>query len=80
MIILMARTDPYSQYYQWLFLFLAEKLPGTEGGPFPAPGMTGGEIKVLSYRRMKEYELSFVGFAVRPENRLGVSRTKPSSS
>src|SRR3546814_11762163 len=33
--------------------------------------MTGGEIKVLGYRGMKEYELGFDGFAVPAENLLG---------
>jgi (2S)-methylsuccinyl-CoA dehydrogenase len=33
--------------------------------------MTGGEIKVLGYRGMKEYELGFDGFEVKAENLLG---------
>jgi (2S)-methylsuccinyl-CoA dehydrogenase len=33
--------------------------------------MTGGEIKVLGYRGMKEYELAFDGFEVKAENLLG---------
>jgi (2S)-methylsuccinyl-CoA dehydrogenase len=33
--------------------------------------MTGGEIKVLGYRGMKEYELAFDGFAVKGGNLLG---------
>jgi (2S)-methylsuccinyl-CoA dehydrogenase len=33
--------------------------------------MTGGEIEVLGYRGMKEYELAFDGFAVARENLLG---------
>jgi (2S)-methylsuccinyl-CoA dehydrogenase len=39
--------------------------------PFPTPGMTGGEIEVLGYRGMKEYELAFDGFKVKAENLLG---------
>ncbi len=39
--------------------------------PFPAEGMTGGEIEVLGYRGMKEYELGFDGFKVKAENLLG---------
>ena len=70
-MLLMARTDPDSQDYRGLSLFLAEKVPGTEADPFPTPGMTGSEIKVLGYRGMKEYELSFDNFAVKPENLLG---------
>jgi (2S)-methylsuccinyl-CoA dehydrogenase len=52
-------------------MFLAEKTPGTDEAPFPTPGMTGGEIPVLGYRGMKEYELGFDGFKVKAENLLG---------
>jgi (2S)-methylsuccinyl-CoA dehydrogenase len=52
-------------------MFLAEKTPGTDEAPFPTPGMTGGEIEVLGYRGMKEYELAFDGFAIKGENLLG---------
>jgi (2S)-methylsuccinyl-CoA dehydrogenase len=68
---LLARTDPASTDYRGLSMFLAEKTPGTEAEPFPTPGMTGGEIEVLGYRGMKEYELAFDGFAVKGENLLG---------
>ena len=68
---LMARTDPDSTDYRGLSMFLAEKIPGTDQEPFPTPGMTGGEIEVLGYRGMKEYELAFDGFAVKGENLLG---------
>jgi (2S)-methylsuccinyl-CoA dehydrogenase len=52
-------------------MFLAEKPRGTDGDPFPAEGMNGGEIEVLGYRGMKEYEISFDGFAVPAANLLG---------
>ena len=68
---LMARTDPDSTDYRGLSMFLAEKTPGTDENPFPTEGMTGGEIGVLGYRGMKEYELAFDGFAVKGENLLG---------
>jgi (2S)-methylsuccinyl-CoA dehydrogenase len=68
---LLARTDPATEDYRGLSMFLAEKTPGTEAEPFPTPGMTGGEIEVLGYRGMKEYELGFDGFRVRGENLLG---------
>ena len=68
---LLARTDPATTDYRGLSMFLAEKLPGTDAEPFPTPGMTGGEIEVLGYRGMKEYELAFDGFAVKGENLLG---------
>ncbi|WP_413870739.1 acyl-CoA dehydrogenase family protein [Albidovulum sp.] len=68
---LLARTDPETTDYRGLSMFLAEKTPGTDRDPFPTPGMTGGEIGVLGYRGMKEYELGFDGFRVKGENLLG---------
>ncbi len=68
---LLARTDPATTDYRGLSMFLAEKQPGTDADPFPTHGMTGGEIEVLGYRGMKEYELAFDGFVVRGENLLG---------
>ncbi|MCF1708034.1 acyl-CoA/acyl-ACP dehydrogenase [Tabrizicola sp. J26] len=68
---LLARTDPDTTDYRGLSMFLAEKIPGTDEAPFPTPGMTGGEIEVLGYRGMKEYELAFDGFKVKGENLLG---------
>ncbi len=68
---LLARTDPASTDHRGLSMFLAEKTPGTDDAPFPTPGMTGGEIEVLGYRGMKEYELGFDNFHVKGENLLG---------
>ncbi|WP_147110784.1 acyl-CoA dehydrogenase family protein [Tateyamaria sp. syn59] len=68
---LLARTDPNTTDYKGLSMFLAEKTPGTEENPFPTDGMTGGEIEVLGYRGMKEYELGFDNFHVQGENLLG---------
>ncbi|MFC3629097.1 acyl-CoA dehydrogenase family protein [Paracoccus angustae] len=68
---LLARTDPDTADYRGLSMFLAEKTPGTDADPFPTPGMTGGEIEVLGYRGMKEYELGFDGFQVKNQNLLG---------
>jgi (2S)-methylsuccinyl-CoA dehydrogenase len=68
---LLARTDPATTDYRGLSMFLAEKIPGTAEKPFPTPGMTGGEIEVLGYRGMKEYELGFDGFKVKGDNLLG---------
>lgn len=68
---LLARTDPETSDYKGLSMFLAEKTPGTDENPFPTEGMTGGEIEVLGYRGMKEYELGFDNFHVKGENLLG---------
>ncbi|OJH45535.1 acyl-CoA dehydrogenase [Paracoccus sp. SM22M-07] len=68
---LLARTDPDTTDYRGLSMFIAEKTPGDDADPFPTPGMTGGEIEVLGYRGMKEYELGFDGFRVAGDNLLG---------
>ncbi|HEU0221875.1 MAG TPA: acyl-CoA dehydrogenase family protein [Paracoccaceae bacterium] len=68
---LLARTDPATDNYAGLSMFLAPKPRGTAENPFPAAGMTGGEIEVLGYRGMKEYELGFDGFRVPAANLLG---------
>jgi (2S)-methylsuccinyl-CoA dehydrogenase len=68
---LLARTNPETTDHRGLSMFLAEKIPGTDENPFPTEGMTGGEIEVLGYRGMKEYELGFDGFKVKGENLLG---------
>ncbi|HYM03308.1 MAG TPA: acyl-CoA dehydrogenase family protein [Stellaceae bacterium] len=71
LMTLLVRTDPNESGYRGLSMFLAEKPRGTEEDPFPAPGMSGGEIRVLGYRGMKEYEIGFDGFEVPADNLLG---------
>ncbi|MCY4303482.1 MAG: acyl-CoA/acyl-ACP dehydrogenase [Aestuariivita sp.] len=73
---LLARTDSTSTDYRGLSMFLAEKTPGTNKNPFPDDGITGGEIAVLGYRGMKEYEISFDSFNVKKENLLGENEGK----
>jgi len=68
---LLARTDPATTDYRGLSMFLAEKPRGDDATPFPAKGMSGGEIEVLGYRGMKEYEIGFDGFSVPKANLLG---------
>ncbi len=67
----LARTNPNEPGYKGLSMFLAEKPRGSDETPFPAKGMTGGEIEVLGYRGMKEYDISFDAFEVPAENLLG---------
>jgi len=71
LMTLLVRTDPNEKSYKGLSMFLAEKPRGDDANPFPAQGMTGGEIEVLGYRGMKEYEIGFDGFEVKAENLLG---------
>ncbi|HTO40267.1 MAG TPA: acyl-CoA dehydrogenase family protein [Rhizomicrobium sp.] len=68
---LLVRTNPDVPGYRGLSMFLAEKPRGTESEIFPAEGMSGGEIGVLGYRGMKEYEIGFDGFEVPADNLLG---------
>jgi (2S)-methylsuccinyl-CoA dehydrogenase len=71
LMTVLARTDPNEKGYRGLSMFLAPKPRGTDDDPFPADGMTGGEIEVLGYRGMKEFDISFDGFAVPAANLLG---------
>lgn len=68
---LLVRTDPDAPGYRGLSMLIAEKPRGSDAEPFPVAGLTGGEIEVLGYRGMKEYELAFDGFEVNAENLLG---------
>jgi (2S)-methylsuccinyl-CoA dehydrogenase len=74
LMTLLARTNPDDSGYGGLSMFLAEKtrLNGEPGTPeFVDEGLTGTEIKVLGYRGMKEYELGFDNFVVKPGTLLG---------
>jgi (2S)-methylsuccinyl-CoA dehydrogenase len=71
MMTLLARTDPEKPGYDGLSMFLAEKRRATEGEDFPDPEITGSEIRVLGYRGMKEYELSFQDYFVPDSALLG---------
>jgi (2S)-methylsuccinyl-CoA dehydrogenase len=68
---LLVRTDPATDNYAGLSMLLAERPRGSDADAFPATGMSGGEIEVLGYRGMKEYELGFDGFRVPAANLLG---------
>ena len=68
---LLVRTDPDTTDYRGLSMLLAPKQRGDDANPFPTEGMSGGEIGVLGYRGMKEYEIGFDGFTVPAANLLG---------
>ena len=68
---LLVRTNPEEKGYKGLSMLLAEKPRGSDAEPFPAKGMSGGEIEVLGYRGMKEYEIAFDGFEVPVRQLLG---------
>jgi (2S)-methylsuccinyl-CoA dehydrogenase len=67
----LVRTKPEEKGHRGLSMLIAEKPRGTDEEPFPVQGLTGGEIEVLGYRGMKEYELSFENFEVPGGNLLG---------
>ena len=71
LMTLLARTDPDTPGYRGLSMFLAPKTRGDDGNPFPDPGIDGGEIPVLGYRGMKEYDIGFDGFEVDAGDLLG---------
>jgi len=71
LMTLLVRTNPGEPGYKGLSMLLAEKPRGSDEDPFPAKGMTGGEIEVLGYRGMKEYDISFDGFEVPAAQLLG---------
>ncbi len=68
---LLVRTDPDTRGFNGLSMLLAPKPRGDAATPFPAQGMSGGEIEVIGYRGMKEYEIGFDGFRVPAANLLG---------
>jgi (2S)-methylsuccinyl-CoA dehydrogenase len=71
LMTLLVRTNPDEKGYKGLSMLLAEKPRGSDEDPFPAPGMKGGEIEVLGYRGMKEYDISFDAFEVPTAQLLG---------
>jgi (2S)-methylsuccinyl-CoA dehydrogenase len=68
---LLARSEPGVDGHAGLTMFLAPKPRGSQDQAFPAAGMSGGEIPVLGYRGMKEYDIAFDGFEVEAEGVLG---------
>jgi (2S)-methylsuccinyl-CoA dehydrogenase len=74
LMTLLARTEEGSFDHTGLSMFLAAKPRGTADDDFPAAGMSGGEIPVLGYRGMKEYDLAFDGFVVSEDALLGGQR------
>jgi (2S)-methylsuccinyl-CoA dehydrogenase len=71
LMTLLVRTDANEPGYKGLSMLLAEKPRGTDVDPFPAVGMSGGEIEVLGYRGMKEFDISFDGFEAPASQLLG---------
>ncbi len=71
LMTVLARTNSDQKGYKGLSMFLVDKPRGTCENPFPMEGMSGGEIEVLGYRGMKEYEIALDGIKVSKHNLLG---------
>ena len=71
LMTVLLRTNSQESGYAGLSMLLAAKTRGTPHDPFPDHGLSGSEIRVLGYRGMKEYVLSFDGFSVSADGLLG---------
>jgi len=71
LMTLLLRTGDEVAGNEGLSILLAAKTRGTPENPFPDKGLDGSEIRVLGYRGMKEYVLSFDGFEVASDGLLG---------
>jgi len=71
LMTVLARTDPETDNYAGLSMFLAQKTRGTDEMPFPDETIAGGEIEVLGYRGMKEYTLALDDHRVPGDALLG---------
>ena len=71
LMTLLVRSEADIKGHAGLSMFLAEKPRGTDDDDFPVDGLSGGEISVLGYRGMKEYDLGFDDFHVDDDALLG---------
>ena len=71
LMTLLARTGDADSGYRGLSMFLLDKPRGNNSDDFPIEGLSGGEIPVLGYRGMKEYELAFDNFRAASNTLLG---------
>ncbi|MDX2259206.1 MAG: acyl-CoA dehydrogenase family protein, partial [Hyphomicrobiaceae bacterium] len=71
LMTVLVRTNPDEKGYKGLSMLLVEKERGTDENPFPMPTISGGEIEVLGYRGMKEYDVSFDDHVVPASQLLG---------
>ena len=71
LMTVLVRTKSEVKGYSGLSMMLAPKSRGTEDNLFPDKGLTGGEIHVLGYRGMREYELGFDEFQAPDSALLG---------
>ncbi len=75
LMTVLARSNPNDPGYGGCSMFLVEKTSCADDvhgeALWPDKGLTGTEIKVLGYRGMKEFELSFDGLEAPQDSLLG---------
>ena len=71
LMTMLVRTKKDIDDHNGLSILLAEKTSGTEDNPFPDNNINGGEIEVIGYRGMKEYDIAFEGYEVPSDHLLG---------
>ena len=76
LMTLLVRTNSELHDHKGLSMFLKEKPRESDDDFFPADGMSGGEINVIGYRGMKEFDIGFDNFEVPTENLLGEEEGK----
>jgi (2S)-methylsuccinyl-CoA dehydrogenase len=80
LMTVLARSNPNDPGYGGCSMYLVEKTSAPDDAQgdamFPDAHLTGTEIRVLGYRGMKEFELSFDGYAAPADALLGGSEGK----
>lgn len=71
LMTMLVRTKKDIDDHNGLSILLAEKTSGNHDDPFPDENIKGGEINVIGYRGMKEYDIAFEGFKVPSDHLLG---------
>ena len=71
LMTMLVRTKKDIDDHNGLSILLAEKTSGNQNDPFPDENIKGGEIDVIGYRGMKEYDIAFEGFKVPSDHLLG---------
>lgn len=71
LMTMLVRTKKDIDDHNGLSILLAEKTSGNQDDPFPDENIKGGEIDVIGYRGMKEYDIAFEGFKVPSDHLLG---------
>lgn len=71
LMTILVRSMPDQAGYKGLSMMLGEKARVPDTKTWAVPGVEAGELPVIGYRGMKEYELNFDGYFVPEGNLLG---------